>query len=162
MSRPISQQGDLEGGNEGVDDRRDSPNQPLQGESNSGDSSGPFFSVYCEAADVEDKKKVEQWQNDAEGILIFTGLFSAAVAQLLSITVPDLRPNSQDTSAFYLGNIYEVLVDPNATRTPIPSPVANPLPFTPPRYAIWVNSLWFLSLVIGLTCALLATSLRQW
>ena len=54
-----------------VDYRRDPPNQPSQGESNSGDSSGPFFSMYCKAADVEDKKKVEQWQNDAEGILIF-------------------------------------------------------------------------------------------
>ncbi|KAH9989146.1 hypothetical protein BJV77DRAFT_699077 [Russula vinacea] len=156
-----NRQRDIEGGHEG-DDRRDPPNQPSQGESNSGDSSGPFFSMYCKAADVEDKKKVEQWQNDAEGILIFTGLFSAAVAQLLSITVPDLRPNSQDTSAFYLGEIYGILADPNATRTSIPSPIAQPTPFTPPTFAVWVNSLWFLSLVIALTCALLATSLHQW
>ena len=78
------------------------------------------------------------------------------------MTVQDLRPNSQDTSAFYLGNIYGVLADPNATRASIPSPVAEPPPFAPPRYAIWVNSLWFLSLVISLTCALLATSLHQW
>ncbi|KAI0259657.1 hypothetical protein BC834DRAFT_782659, partial [Gloeopeniophorella convolvens] len=28
--------------------------------------------------------------------------------------------------------------------------------------AIWVNVLWFLSLVISLTCALLATLLQQW
>src|ERR1700761_8200686 len=91
-----------------------------------------------------------------------TGLFSAAVAALLAVTVQDLRPNSQDTSAFYLGNIYQVLADPNVTPASIPSPVAKPPPFSPPRYAIWVNSLWFLSLVIGLTCALMATSLHQW
>jgi hypothetical protein len=78
------------------------------------------------------------------------------------VTVQDLRPNSQDTSAFYLGNIYGVLADPNATRASIPPPVAIPPPFSPPRYAVWVNSLWFLSLVISLTCALLATSLQQW
>ena len=75
------------------------------------------------------------------------------------MTVQDLRPNSQDTSAFYLGNIYGVLADPNATRTRTPS---QPPSFSPPRYAIWVNSLWFLSLVISLTCALLATSQHQW
>ena len=75
------------------------------------------------------------------------------------MTVQGLISNSQDTSAFYLGNIYEVLADPNATR---PSPVAKPPPFSPPRYVVWVNSLWFLSLVISLTCALLATSLHQW
>ena len=27
---------------------------------------------------------------------------------------------------------------------------------------VWVNALWFLSLVISLTCALLATLLQQW
>ena len=78
------------------------------------------------------------------------------------MTVQDLRPNSQDTSAFYLGNIYEVLADPNVTRAPTPSPIAKPPPFSPPRYAVWVNSLWFLSLVMSLSCALWATSLHQW
>ena len=46
--------------------------------------------------------------------------------------------------------------------TSIPSPAAQPPTFSPPKYAIWVNSLWFLSLVIGLTGALLATMLQQW
>ncbi|KAH9989150.1 hypothetical protein BJV77DRAFT_929495, partial [Russula vinacea] len=118
--------------------------------------------IHSKAATVEDQKMVDRWQKDADGILIFIGLFSAALAQLLSMTVPDLRPNSQDTSAFYLGNIYEVLTDPNATRASTPSPVSQPPPFSPPRSAIWVNSLWFLSFVISLTCALLATSLHQW
>jgi hypothetical protein len=81
---------------------------------------------------------------------------------LLSISLQSLIPNSQDTSSFYLGNIYEVLADPNATRASIPPPVAKPPPFSPPTYAIWVNSLWFLSLLISLSCALLATSSQQW
>ena len=46
-------------------------NQPLQGESNFGDSSGPLFSIYSKAADDEDNKMVERWQKDADGILIF-------------------------------------------------------------------------------------------
>ncbi|KAN0105399.1 hypothetical protein V8E52_011066, partial [Russula decolorans] len=120
------------------------------------------FSIYSKAAEDEDNKMVERWQKDADGILIFTGLFSAAVATLLSVTVQDLRPNSQDTSSFYLGNIYQVLTDPNVTRSSYPSPVAKPPPFSPPRYTIWVNFLWFLSLVMSLSCALLATSLHQW
>ena len=78
------------------------------------------------------------------------------------MTVQDLRPNSQDTSAFYLANIYQVLADPNVTLPSIPSPVTTPPPFSPPRHVVWVNSLWFLSLVMSLTCALLATSLHQW
>jgi hypothetical protein len=77
------------------------------------------------------------------------------------VTVLDLKPNSQDTSAFYLGNIYEVLIDPNVTRTS-PSPAAILTTFSPPRNAVWVNLLWFLSLVLSLSCALLATSLQKW
>ncbi|KAN0126424.1 hypothetical protein V8E52_000064, partial [Russula decolorans] len=137
------------------------PSQPTQGKFTFGDSSGRLFSIYSKAAKEEDDKMVERWQKDAEGILIFTGLFSAAVAALLSVTVQDLRPNSQDASAFHLGNIYEVLVDPNVTRTS-PSPAANRTTFSPARNAVWVNLLWFLSLVSSLSCALLATSLQKW
>jgi Family of unknown function (DUF6535) len=78
------------------------------------------------------------------------------------VSIQDLRPNSQDTSAFYLANIYQVLADPTKPQTSIPSSLATPPPFSPPRYAIWVNSLWFLSFIISVFCALLATLLQQW
>ncbi|KAI0247164.1 hypothetical protein BJV78DRAFT_1133763, partial [Lactifluus subvellereus] len=114
--------------------------------------------------EVEDNKMAERWQKDADGIIIFTGLFSAAVAALVAVTVVDLKQNPQDTSAFYLENMYKLqaLADPNISRPFIPSTLAQPPPFSPPKYIIWVNSLWFLSLVIGLTCAMLATLLQQW
>ncbi|KAF8258031.1 hypothetical protein EI94DRAFT_1514278, partial [Lactarius quietus] len=38
----------------------------------------------------------------------------------------------------------------------------SPPPFSPPNYAVWVNALWFLSFVMSITCALLATLLQQW
>jgi hypothetical protein len=136
--------------------------------------------MYSKAAEDEDNKMVDRWQKDADGILIFVsprvGIrlslqinwntidrpFSAAVAALPAVTVQDLRPNSQDTSAFYLGNIYQVLADPNVTHSSTPSPFAQPPSFSPSRYTVWVNSLWFLSLVMSLSCALWATSLQQW
>ena len=58
-----------------ADDRSDYPvstsNQPLQGESNFGDSSELLFSIYSKAAQDEDNKMVERWEKDADGILIF-------------------------------------------------------------------------------------------
>ena len=90
------------------------------------------------------------------------GLFSAVVATLVSISVQDLRPNSQDTSAFYLEQMYKLQADSNVSRPIIPSAAAEPPAFSPPTYAVWVNTLWFLSLVISLTCAMLATSVQQW
>ena len=35
------------------------------------DSSGPFFTLYSEAAEDEDNKMVKSWQDDVKGILIF-------------------------------------------------------------------------------------------
>lgn len=151
---------DLEDRVEGGGNRAE--NQALEG-SNFVDGSGPLFTVYTEMAEEYDKKQAERWQADADGILIFTGLFSAAVATLVSVSIQDLRPSSQDTTAFYVASIYQLLAEANGTQVSIPSTLRNPAsPFSPPAYAIWVNSLWFLSLAISLTCALLATLLQQW
>lgn len=91
-----------------------------------------------------------------------TGLFSAAVATFIGVSVQDLKPNSQDISAFYLANIYQVLADVNRSGISLPPIPSAPPQFAPPASAIWVNCLWFLSLVMSLTCALLATLLQQW
>ena len=89
-------------------------------------------------------------------------MFSAAVATLVAISVQALQPNPQDTSTFYLQKIYQVLADPNSPNVSIPPLPSGPPRFSPPPYAVWVNSLWFLSLAMSLTCGLLATLLQQW
>ena len=83
---------------------------------------------------------------------------------MLTISIPDLKSNSQDTSAFYLKNIYQLqaLGNPNVSHQSILSALAEPAPFSPPKYAIWVNSLWFLSLAISLSCATEASTVRNW
>ena len=35
------------------------------------DSSGRLFSLYSEIATEEDNKKIDRWQKDADGLLIF-------------------------------------------------------------------------------------------
>jgi hypothetical protein len=80
---------------------------------------------------------------------------------LISVSIQDIRPNAQDTSNFYLANIYQTVAESNRPNSSSSLPISPP-PFSPPNYAVWVNSLWFMSLVISLTCALLATLLQQW
>ena len=78
------------------------------------------------------------------------------------MSIQDLQQNPQDTSNFYLANIYQATIaDPNRSNISSSLP-ASPPPFSPPTFAVWVNSLWFSSLVISVTCALLATLLQQW
>ena len=77
------------------------------------------------------------------------------------MSIQDIQENPQDTSNFFLANIYKATIDPNSS-TISTSPPLSPPPFSPPNHAVWVNALWFMSLVISLTCALLATLLQQW
>ncbi|KAI0263810.1 hypothetical protein BC834DRAFT_827151, partial [Gloeopeniophorella convolvens] len=115
-----------------------------------------------ERAEEEDKKMVENWKGDADGILVFTGLFSAAVATFLGNTYQGLQLNSQDASAFYLSRIYQQSAADNGSQVFVPPSISDPAVFSPSTSIIWVNALWFLSLVVSLTCALLATMLQQW
>ncbi|KAI0259666.1 hypothetical protein BC834DRAFT_846622 [Gloeopeniophorella convolvens] len=140
------------------------PTAPTRAESDFTDGSGAIFSFYLERAEQEDNEMTESWRGDADGILVFTGLFSATVATFLVVSLQSLTQNSQDTSAFYLARLYQLSAanGPNGS-VPIPLPsLSDPSSFSPSASAVWVNILWFLSLVISLTCALLATLLQQW
>jgi len=136
--------------------------------------------MYCKIAQEDDNKITERCQKDTDGTLVFvsprvnsgltvqvnrrlqTGLFAATVGTLLTISIPDLKPNSQDISAFYLENIFQLLANPNASGATIPSTLTRAPSFSPPKYAVWVNSLWFLSLAISLSGAIVATLGQQW
>ena len=84
---------------------------------------------------------------------------------MLAVTVQDIRPSSQDIASFYLARINQQLSSQlNEPQDPIPTSLSiNPAQsFSAPTWSVWVNGLWFLSLVISLTCALMATLLQQW
>ncbi|KAH9972930.1 hypothetical protein BGW80DRAFT_275275 [Lactifluus volemus] len=87
------------------------------------------------------------------------GLFSAVVAALLVLTVPDLKQDPLDRPTFYLENIYnlQILADSKAS---LPSTPAQPSQFSAPKYAIWVNTLLFLSLCLNIFTAYLALWIR--
>ncbi|KAH9022074.1 hypothetical protein EDB83DRAFT_88653 [Lactarius deliciosus] len=116
--------------------------------------------MYMERAMKEDIEMAERWKADADSILVFSGLFAATVATAIGLTFPDLKPGPQDQSNFYLANIYQLLA--NGSQVTIPTALPDPPTFSPPVSAVWVNSLWFLSLVISLTCAVFAIMLQQW
>jgi hypothetical protein len=75
------------------------------------------------------------------------------------MSIQDIQANPLDTSNFYLASIHQALTASNPSNISLPS---SPPPFTPPTHGIWINSLWFLSLVISMTCAVLANLLQQW
>ena len=78
------------------------------------------------------------------------------------MSIQDLKPPTpQPASEFYLEKIYSRLSSADPSFSPLID-AAKPPKFSPPGYAIWVNSLWFLSFAISLTYAMLAMMLQQW
>ncbi|KAH9004799.1 hypothetical protein EDB86DRAFT_3099304 [Lactarius hatsudake] len=84
------------------------------------------------------------------------------VAILLTRSYDGLKLNSQDASAFYLSQIYQLSAGLNGTSTPLPFEVPAPSTFSPDPSYVRASALWSLSLVISLAGTVIATLLRQW
>ncbi|KAJ7609288.1 hypothetical protein DFH06DRAFT_1110919, partial [Mycena polygramma] len=118
-----------------------------------------LWAVYVSEAEKYDRGLVESWKSDMEGMLIFAGLFSASLTAFLIESYKTLNPDSGDTTALLLAQISQQLAaTANGTAFQIP-PTA---PFQPRASSLVCNILWFISLGLSLTCALIATLLEQW
>ncbi|KAI9438706.1 hypothetical protein H4582DRAFT_1814237, partial [Lactarius indigo] len=119
-----------------------------------------MWSGYMEEADKHDTRVSEAWKDDADGVLVFTGLFSATVATFIIESYKKLSPDSGDQTAYLLGQISQQLsvLSPNGTYiAPTPSQT-----YSPSLSIILVNSLWLLSLVFSIASALVAILIQQW
>ncbi|KAJ7748965.1 hypothetical protein B0H16DRAFT_1420516 [Mycena metata] len=127
-----------------------------------GDDGGAakLWAVYVSEAEKYDKSLVESWKNDMEGMLIFAGLFSASLTAFLIESYKTLSPDSGEQTIRLLAQISQQLAS-SSNRTSFPSlPVA--VSFTPSASSLVCNALWFISLGLSLSCALIATLLEQW
>ncbi|KAI9462040.1 hypothetical protein F5148DRAFT_965064, partial [Russula earlei] len=90
-------------------------------------------------------------------------LLSATVATLIGSSIRGLQIDPLDRWAFYLAKTYELLADakesPNASLS---DTFVDPSNFSPANSVIWINSFWFLSLVVSLTCIILASLCQRW
>ena len=84
------------------------------------------------------------------------------MASLIAISYPTLQQSPNATTESLLSQISQQLTNANSNGS---FAIANPStqsPFSPSALAVFVNAVWFLSLVLSLTCALMATLLQQW
>ena len=95
------------------------------------------------------------------------GLFSTALTAFLVQSYPLLQPDNTDTVVLALAQISTQLhgfsVSPgfvNSTQPAVFSP--QDASFTAPGYAIWVNGLWFSSLICTLSASSIAVLVKQW
>ena len=99
--------------------------------------------------------------------LVQAGLFSAILTAFNVISYQLLQLAPADETNMILARISSQLDSFAITSSFVNSTRASfdrdpPLPFNPPEYAVWLNSLWFSSLVFSLASATLMIIVKQW
>ncbi|KAJ6482793.1 hypothetical protein C8R45DRAFT_307679 [Mycena sanguinolenta] len=118
-----------------------------------------LWAVYISEAEKYDKALVERWRSDMDGLLIFAGLFSASLTAFLIESYKTLSPDQANLTIKILAQISRQLsASGNASSVEVPMPES----FTPSASSLACNTLWFLSLGLSLSCALIATLVEQW
>ncbi|KAJ7153324.1 hypothetical protein C8R46DRAFT_961664, partial [Mycena filopes] len=123
------------------------------------EATAKLWTIYVGEAERYDKALVESWKADMEGMLIFSGLFSASLTAFIIESYRSLQQDPADSTVRLLARISDQLVALSSNTTFVPP---TPPAFHPSSSSLVCNILWFLSLTLSLTCALLATLVEQW
>ncbi|RPD62272.1 hypothetical protein L226DRAFT_337195 [Lentinus tigrinus ALCF2SS1-7] len=104
---------------------------------------------------------VKRWKEEIDMFLVFAGLFSAVLtAFTVQSWVTLLQEDKSETIASALILVSAQLHNFSTSGTSITSYTRTP--FRVPRYAIWINALWFSSLILTLSASLIAIMVKQW
>ncbi|TFK63819.1 hypothetical protein BDN72DRAFT_802919, partial [Pluteus cervinus] len=101
-----------------------------------------------------DEDMCKAWKDEIDKLLIFAGLFSAAVTAFVVESYQWLD-DSGDETVNLLSQLISIQL--NGTITPVAAKS-----FTPSPSAIRINICWFLSLVLSLTSVLIGVLCLQW
>ncbi|PBK86592.1 hypothetical protein ARMGADRAFT_940347, partial [Armillaria gallica] len=113
--------------------------------------------TYVDESVIFDANMVEDSRDSVDVLLVFAGLFSAVVSTFVtqaSQSLCRLHPN--------LVAIQRALASGATIDTVNASPYDPSSIFVPSTGSVWVNGLWFTSLVLSLTTALIAVLVKQW
>ena len=87
-----------------------------------------------------------------------TGLFSSIIATFIAISLPQLSADSNAPTVLLLSQLVNMTAETAGVSVRAPD-----IPtFQAPAPIVRVNVLWCLSLILSLSCALLATLMQQW
>ncbi|CAK5263483.1 unnamed protein product [Mycena citricolor] len=131
-------------------------------------SGNKLWSAYISEAQSYDQGLIDGWRSEMDGLLIFAGLFSGVVTTFIIDSYKTLNPDSGgqtvellSQTVTLLGQISQQLANMNngtAVQDALPPATA----FSPPTSSLVCNALWFTSLALSLSSALVATLVKQW
>ncbi|KAG6864193.1 hypothetical protein C0993_009264, partial [Termitomyces sp. T159_Od127] len=122
------------------------------------------WNVYLDEAESYDMDMIQGFRNNIDGLLVFAALFSAVVTTFVAQTSQSLQPdNVQIIAALLYENIQVLRAAGNRTTIDaIPMATLAPGSRTYSLTDLWVNGLFFTSLALSLSTALLTVLAKQW
>ncbi|KAK0471543.1 hypothetical protein IW261DRAFT_1553494 [Armillaria novae-zelandiae] len=128
-------------------------------------SNARVWRTYLDESVVFDMNMVEQLRDSVDVLLVFAGLFSAVVTSFVAQTYQSLQVDYVQMSAsllFELVAVQRALASGSSVESVPLSPFSPDATFIPATIDVWVNGLWFTSLALSLTTALVAVLVKQW
>ncbi|CAK5263409.1 unnamed protein product [Mycena citricolor] len=138
--------------------KRQADEASLEREKASGNN---LWSVYISEAEKYDQGLIDGWRSEMDGLLIFAGLFSGVVTTFIIESYKTLSLDSGSQTLALLAQISRQLANMN-NGTAVPDAFPPPAAFSPPLSSLICNTLWFTSLALSLSSALVATLVEQW
>ncbi|KAI9457063.1 hypothetical protein F5148DRAFT_1287770 [Russula earlei] len=128
-----------------------------------------LWTLFKNETQSHDEARIQRLKDDMDGVLIFAGLFSAALTSFIIDSKGNLKVNPADQMVYYLQQNVAMLaqistqISSIAPQIIIPSSLPPPYPaFNASSSDIRVNAFWFMSLIFSLSAALLAILVQQW
>ncbi|KAG6877999.1 hypothetical protein C0993_000959 [Termitomyces sp. T159_Od127] len=122
------------------------------------------WNVYLDEAENYDADMIQGFRNIIDGLLVFAALFSAIVATFVVQTFQALQPdNAQIIASLLFENNQLLRAAGNRTSiSAVPAAELGPGSRTSTSIDAWVNVLFFTSLTLSLSTALLTVLAKQW
>ncbi|KAJ3013150.1 hypothetical protein NUW54_g1673 [Trametes sanguinea] len=118
---------------------------------------------------VEEHHKwlVKRWKDEIDTLLVYAGLFSAVLTAFNVELYVLLMPDSTDTTNALLAQISAQLssfaLNPNFANSTQPfAPPPSTSSFRAAASSVWINTLWFSSLICSLSAASIGMLVKQW
>ncbi|KAH8823258.1 hypothetical protein DL96DRAFT_1469187, partial [Flagelloscypha sp. PMI_526] len=128
------------------------------------DNDARVWKVYLDEAEVYDEDMIRGFKDTVDSSLIFASLFSAVITTLVVESSSALQPDHMEIVSHLLVEQVQLL-RANGNKTTIdevPASIYGPNATTYSSIDIWVNALFFTSLTLLLTVALVSILLKQW
>ncbi|KAJ7888723.1 hypothetical protein B0H13DRAFT_1561398, partial [Mycena leptocephala] len=125
------------------------------------DPEARVWHVYNDESAIFDNDMMIESGDSLDILLVFAGLFSGVLTTFVAQTSQALAPDNAVISNIILLELV-ALHRAQANGTSLDSIPHADTSFTAARTDIWVNALWFTSLALSLTTALLAVLAKQW